>query len=164
MRFLSVAAVGITTLLQLASAQSLAGLPSCAISCATNAIGATGCAVTDAHCICTASSFLSGVATCIQGACSPADQQATLQFAQSFCGNAGVTITLPSAAATSAPAGQTMTPSPTATTTITSAAPVTSSEVPETAPPSTFTGAAVALKQQWAGVAGLVGVGVAAML
>ena len=47
------------------------------VTCAINAIGATGCATTDAKCICTATSFLSGVQTCISTACSASDQAGT---------------------------------------------------------------------------------------
>ena len=46
-------------------------------SCAASAIGATGCAVTDAKCVCSNTSFLSTVQTCIATACSPSDQQST---------------------------------------------------------------------------------------
>jgi len=165
MRFLTLAAVGVSALLQLAAAQDLSSLPSCAVTCAINAIGATGCATTDAKCICTATSFLSGVQTCISTACNATDQAATLAFAQQFCGSAGVTITLPTAAASSPAAGPTFTSSaapasvPAATTS--GYAPASYSAPP---PAASYTGAAAALKQQWAGVAGLIGLGVAAML
>jgi len=170
MRFLSLAAFSITSLLRLAASQDLSSLPTCAVSCAVNAIGSTGCAVTDALCICQATSFLSGVQTCISTACNATDQAATLQFALQFCSSAGVTITLPTAPGSVPPAGQTSSLSP-ATTTASSPAVTTSSSAPEgptpesSAPPAaTFTGAAAALKQEWAGIAGVVGLGIAAIL
>ncbi|KIW61865.1 hypothetical protein PV05_01936 [Exophiala xenobiotica] len=162
MRF-TIASIGLFALY--AAAQDLSSLPSCAVSCATGAIGSTGCSLTDAHCICTASNFLSGVETCIQGACSPADQQATLQFAVSFCASANVTITLPTAPATASSAASTVTASSSvpasAPATLTSSAVVASSSAPA---PSTYTGAANLLSQDWAGVVGAAALGVAVLL
>ncbi|KAH8127469.1 hypothetical protein LI328DRAFT_130418, partial [Trichoderma asperelloides] len=76
-------------------AQSLPGLPTCAQMCALEATEATGCAVTDAKCICTGTSFMSVIASCISAACNASDQEATFSFAQQFCASAGVTITFP---------------------------------------------------------------------
>jgi len=125
----------------------IAGLPTCAESCALNAISSTGCAVTDFHCICTASSFLAGVESCISTACSAADQEATLQYAEQLCGSVGVTITPPSAPATSAPAAASSPASSVAASPTSSAAPpsysnTTTASTPTIAP---FTGAAVSL-------------------
>jgi hypothetical protein len=50
------------------------------VTCALSAIGATGCAATDAACICAATSFLASVQTCISTACSAADQQGTFKL------------------------------------------------------------------------------------
>ncbi|EXJ64907.1 hypothetical protein A1O7_01246, partial [Cladophialophora yegresii CBS 114405] len=168
--FFSVAAVGISTLLHFAASQDLSTLPSCAVSCATSAIGSTGCAITDAACVCSASSFLTGVQSCISTACSPTDQAATLAFAQQYCGSAGVTITLPTASASAPPPGPTFTSSatiapPATPATTTSYAPASYSAVSTAVPPAaSYTGAASALRQQWAGLAGVVGLGVAALL
>ncbi|KAH0844084.1 CFEM domain containing protein [Fonsecaea pedrosoi] len=162
MRFLSFAVVGLSSLLHLAASQDLSSLPACAVTCAVNAISSTGCAATDAACVCQASSFLTGVYTCISGSCSADDIAATLQFAQQYCGSAGISITLPTASATAAP---TSTPSSAASSPATAPASVTSSSVPASgAPAATFTGGAQILKQQWAGVAGVIGLGVAAVL
>ncbi|KAJ9627553.1 uncharacterized protein PV06_05893 [Exophiala oligosperma] len=158
MRF-TIASVGIFALFNLASSQDLSGLPSCALSCATGAIGSTGCALTDAKCICTATNFLSGVETCVQGACSQADQQATLQFAVKFCAQANVTITLPTAPATSGAPASTAPPMTPAT--MTSSAGMSSSA---SQAPSTYTGAANFLTQDWTGVVGAAALGVAALL
>ncbi|KAL6250794.1 hypothetical protein RBB50_003097 [Rhinocladiella similis] len=166
MRF-TIASVGLFALFNLASTQDLSNLPSCALSCATNAIGSTGCALTDAKCICTATNFLSGVETCIQGACSQADQQATLQFAVQFCAQANVTITLPTAApATSsggpASTGSSAAPASTPATTTSSAGVASSASTSPAA--STYTGAANFLTQDWTGVMGAAALGVAALL
>jgi hypothetical protein len=79
----------------LATAQGV--LPACAQSCALNAIGNTGCAVTDAACICTKPAFLTESQTCIESSCGPADQQAALEYAVNFCATAGVTLSVPGA-------------------------------------------------------------------
>ncbi|KIX95851.1 uncharacterized protein Z520_08559 [Fonsecaea multimorphosa CBS 102226] len=164
MRFLSLAAVGLSSLLHLAASQDLSSLPTCAVSCALTAISSTGCQATNATCVCEASSFLTGVYSCIQGACNATDIAATLQFAESYCGSAGISITLPTASAT---AGPTFTPS-SSSAPASAPATLTSSYAPASATPAaTYTGAAQMLKQQWsnvAGVAGIVGLGVAALL
>ncbi|KAJ9602542.1 hypothetical protein H2200_013085 [Cladophialophora chaetospira] len=164
MRFLTLAAVGISSLLSFAAAQDLSQLPSCAVTCALNAIGATGCQATDAKCVCSATSFLSSVQTCISTACNATDQAATLAFAQQYCGSAGITITLPSASASAPPAASSSAPA-SSPAVVTSSAPAPSPPASSSAaPPASYTGAASPLKQQWAGVAGVVGLGVAAIL
>lgn len=55
--------------------------------------------MTDAACICTKPAFLTGSQTCIEGACSAADQQMAAEYATSFCASAGVTLSYSSAAA-----------------------------------------------------------------
>ncbi|MCJ1301188.1 hypothetical protein MMC08_003987 [Hypocenomyce scalaris] len=90
-----------------AGAQSLSDLPTCAQGPAEAGIGATGCALTDFQCICTAQAFISSLTTEIQSACSPSDQAATLAFAQQLCGSVGVTIPSPSSAAAASPAATT---------------------------------------------------------
>ena len=52
-------------LLGLALAQDLSSLPTCALSCVSNAITATGCNAADAACICNNQSFLSSITSCI---------------------------------------------------------------------------------------------------
>ncbi|KAJ9503777.1 hypothetical protein LTR99_002539 [Exophiala xenobiotica] len=163
MRF-TIASVGLFALF--AAAQDLSSLPPCAVTCALNAIGATGCAATDAKCICTATSFLSGVQSCISTACNATDQAATLQFAVTFCGSAGVSITLPTASATASSAMSTMpasssAPASTEATMTSSMMMASSSASPA---PSAYTGAANLLSQDWAGVVGAAALGVAAML
>ncbi|KAI4124495.1 MAG: hypothetical protein LQ347_005716 [Umbilicaria vellea] len=78
-----------------AGAQSLSSLPTCAQAPAEAGIGATGCTLTDFKCLCSAQAFISSLTTQIQTACSPADQAATLAFAQQLCGSVGITIPTP---------------------------------------------------------------------
>ncbi|KAK9386744.1 hypothetical protein V1515DRAFT_645109 [Lipomyces mesembrius] len=119
MRFLTVAAI--SGLVAVASAQSLSSLPACAQTCAGNAIGATGCSALDIHCFCTATSFMGTIASCISTACDQKDQQTTVQFAESLCLSASVTL--------SGIIDSLLTPVATSTMGASSSAPVTSSEV-----------------------------------
>jgi hypothetical protein len=129
----------------IASAQ-LNQIPTCALSCAISSIGGSGCAQTDIACICSASSFLTGILSCIQGSCSPAEIQQTLAAAQVLCADAGVTITVPggtpatTTSAAPAPPTTTAAPEPEPTTTeaetetTTSVTPSLPSEVPSEVP------------------------------
>ncbi|KAL6404499.1 hypothetical protein AUP68_13892 [Ilyonectria robusta] len=94
-------------------AQDLTSLPACAQTCALNAISSTGCAPTDAKCICESTSFLSSVESCISTACNATDQQATLTFAQQFCSSAGVTYHAATQATTQTTTGSSTAPIPT---------------------------------------------------
>jgi hypothetical protein len=73
----------------MASAQ-LDKIPQCALGCAISSIGTSGCAQTDIHCICQASSFLTSILTCIKGACSEADVEQTLEAANALCEQASL--------------------------------------------------------------------------
>ncbi|KAF3157894.1 hypothetical protein TWF225_001812 [Orbilia oligospora] len=101
----------------LAAAQ-LDQIPTCALTCAITSLGSTGCSQTDIACICKASSFLTGILSCIQGSCTPAEIEQTLGAAQGLCASAGVTITVPgSDPTTAAPEPTTAAPEPEPTTT-----------------------------------------------
>ncbi|KAK6516176.1 hypothetical protein TWF506_006088 [Arthrobotrys conoides] len=101
----------------LAAAQ-LDKIPTCALTCAITSLSGTGCAQTDIACICKASSFLSGILTCIQGSCNEEQIKQTLEAAQVLCAGAGVTITVPGSEPTSAaPEPTTSAPEPEPTTT-----------------------------------------------
>ncbi|RMZ78218.1 hypothetical protein DV738_g4025, partial [Chaetothyriales sp. CBS 135597] len=83
-------------------------------SCAAAGIGDTGCGVTNATCVCSNVSFLYAVQACVGKVCDAEDQEATLQFAKSYCASGGIVVTLPteissnsSATATSSTAAQT---------------------------------------------------------
>jgi len=90
----SAVAIALTALLTVAVAQSLSGLPTCAQSCVQLP---SSCNPLDVKCICSAQSFLSSITCCVAHACSQADQETTVKFAQQLCGSAGVT-SIPSAA------------------------------------------------------------------
>ncbi|KAH6655385.1 hypothetical protein BKA67DRAFT_657329 [Truncatella angustata] len=79
-------------------AQDLNALPACAQTCALNAIGGSGCAVTDLKCICESASFISSYTSCITTSCGAADQAAAISFAIQYCASA--IFTLSSASAT----------------------------------------------------------------
>jgi len=81
------------------TAQSLAtldNLPNCAKPCANNL--PTQCNL-GVQCICSDQAFITSISCCISTACSPSDQQQTLQVAQQLCDT--VNVKLPSAAACS---------------------------------------------------------------
>lgn len=88
------AILAVATGAALAAAQ-LDQIPTCALSCAITSIGSSGCQQTDISCICQASTFLTGILSCIQGSCSEAEIGQTLRAAQVLCAQAGVTITVP---------------------------------------------------------------------
>ncbi|KAK6343861.1 hypothetical protein TWF696_007516 [Orbilia brochopaga] len=119
----------------LAAAQ-LDQIPTCALGCAISSIGSSGCAQTDIACICSASSFLTGILDCIQGACTDAEVDQTLKAAQVLCAQAGVTITPPGGASstTEAPASSS---EPPVATEVTSTAPETTSTAAEATPTPT---------------------------
>ncbi|KAF7116393.1 hypothetical protein CNMCM5793_004637 [Aspergillus hiratsukae] len=84
--------------LSMAAAQGLQDLPACARQCATNSIPAN-CGLS-VECICSDSSFISGISCCILNTCPTDEQQeeahpfvptAAVQFANQICKTAGVT-------------------------------------------------------------------------
>ncbi|MCJ1451986.1 hypothetical protein MMC28_002326 [Mycoblastus sanguinarius] len=111
----------------LAGAQSLASLPKCAQSAASTGISSSGCELTDFTCICKASAFLQSLEGLIDSECDPADQQATLSFAQEVCNSAGVPLSLPSSGSSSSSAAPAPTSSASSASTASSVAPSTSS-------------------------------------
>ncbi|MCJ1385895.1 hypothetical protein MMC17_009019 [Xylographa soralifera] len=116
----------------LVAAQDLSGLPSCALTPAINSLSSTGCALTDVACICNDSSFLHSLETTVEAVCDQADLAKALQFAQTLCLSAGVTLVIPTPSAqgptTAAPASTTsmMTTTPMASTTMTTTVPIVS--------------------------------------
>lgn len=73
----------------LASAQSVADLPSCSLACFASAIGTTSCDVADYSCQCTTSNqaaIKASVTSCLQkSTCSVAELQEIRQFGNEFC-------------------------------------------------------------------------------
>ncbi|KAM5365182.1 hypothetical protein ACJZ2D_011169 [Fusarium nematophilum] len=91
----------VTALLSTAArAQSADVLPKCAASsqtCALAAISRSGCAETDAMCVCKFPGFSDALSSCIINACSPEDAAAAIATGNQLCAAAGVTIPGPSA-------------------------------------------------------------------
>ncbi|KAI4722988.1 hypothetical protein E4T48_00786 [Aureobasidium sp. EXF-10727] len=83
----------------LVTAQS--AVPSCAVSCVTQALPAD-CKL-DPKCICADTSFISGISCCVSTACDLSGQQAALAYAKQICAPVGVT-NLPTAASCAATA------------------------------------------------------------
>ncbi|PSS24963.1 hypothetical protein M430DRAFT_39128 [Amorphotheca resinae ATCC 22711] len=119
-----------------AYAQDLSTIPSCALSCLIAAIPATGCQTTDFPCVCKAAGVLTPQVTpCAEKSCSAADIAALPSDLESFCSQAGVTITIsvPSSAAASSTAASSSSsasssaPATSSAATTSSSAPVTSS-------------------------------------
>jgi len=117
----------------LVASQDLSGLPSCALTPAISALGSTGCALTDVKCICDNTKFLQSLQTTVEAVCSAADLATALQFAQTLCLSAGVTLSISTpapASTTAAPASTTpamMTTTPVPSTTMTTTVPVVAS-------------------------------------
>ncbi|KAJ5678638.1 Cell wall protein TIR3 [Penicillium macrosclerotiorum] len=124
-----------TALFATAIALSLDDLPSCATSCATDAIPAK-CGI-DVECICSDSSFLSDITCCVATACSTADQETTLKVAKSICASGGVT-NLPTTVACSSTASSTGTETSSKTSSKTESKTTTATNASET----TLTGSA----------------------
>ncbi|KAJ6020847.1 hypothetical protein N7540_006351 [Penicillium herquei] len=72
-----------------AATAQLGDLPTCAKSCATDAIPAS-CGV-DVACICESGTFIADVACCIVGVCTEEEQEETLKAADAICSAGGVT-------------------------------------------------------------------------
>ncbi|RVD80203.1 uncharacterized protein DFL_008108 [Arthrobotrys flagrans] len=117
----------------LAAAQ-LDQIPTCALTCAITSLSGTGCAQTDIACICEASSFLTGILSCIQGSCNAEEIEQTLGAAQVLCASAGVTISVPGSEPTTTapePEPTTAAPEPEPTTAAPEPEPTTAAPEPE---------------------------------
>ncbi|MDI1492265.1 MAG: hypothetical protein OHK93_003477 [Ramalina farinacea] len=89
---LSLSLLTLTSAQNQASLPDLSKLPECAQKSATKGIASTSCTLTDFTCICKSASFIEAVGASIASLCSPADQQATLAFANAVCGPLGVNL------------------------------------------------------------------------
>ncbi|KAK9453589.1 hypothetical protein V1511DRAFT_59000 [Dipodascopsis uninucleata] len=89
------------------SAATSGSLPTCAQTCVAEGISAAGCSLTDVACFCSATSFLETIAACLLKVCDTADQEASLEYAQSLCASSGVTLSNPEALLTELAAGAT---------------------------------------------------------
>ncbi|KAJ5257268.1 hypothetical protein N7478_013372 [Penicillium angulare] len=139
--------LALANLISAATAQ-LSDLPTCAQSCATNAIP-SNCGI-DVACICNSSSFLASIACCIAGKCDEADQEKTLKAAKGICAAGGVTdipttvaCTTGSAASAASTASTTSTDNSNSTITSSSASKTTGSSSATSASASTSTAGAI---------------------
>jgi len=73
-------------------AQDLTQLPPCASKCVGTSLSTTGCGQLNVTCICASKDWISGLSCCVAQACSAADIDKTVKFAQNICLPAGVTI------------------------------------------------------------------------
>ncbi|KAJ5083799.1 hypothetical protein N7456_013226 [Penicillium angulare] len=166
--------LALATLISAATAQ-LGDLPTCAESCATDAVPSS-CGI-DVACICNSSSFLADIACCIVGKCDEADQEKTLKAAKKICAAGGVTdipttvaCTTGSAASAASTASTTSTTSTasaghsTSTTTSSSASKTTGSSSATSASASASTSTAGAILAQATDVSLMAAAGAAAAL
>lgn len=100
------AAILIATGAVFASAQTfnIGALPSCALTCLSTALPASGCGLTDYKCLCGNKGFTSGSATCIKSSCNAADQAKAQGMLDDLCTSVGEPITPPAASSSAAPA------------------------------------------------------------
>ncbi|KAJ5736713.1 uncharacterized protein N7483_001838 [Penicillium malachiteum] len=161
-----------------AATAQLSDLPTCAKSCATDAIPAS-CGV-DVACICKSGTFIADVACCIVGVCTEEEQEETLKVADEICSAGGVTglpTTVACTTGASATGDATTTATATGTdTTSTSTASSKSTSTKETtsgtsatsatdaSATSTATGAAAAVQNKEASFMAAAAVGLAAFL
>ncbi|KAK8049122.1 hypothetical protein PG994_010852 [Apiospora phragmitis] len=96
---MKVTTVSIAAFAGLAAAQQsgLGSLPECSKGCLNNFVSGSGqqiggCPATDAKCICAKKEFIDGISCCVSDACNKADQDASIQFASTFCGTLGVQV------------------------------------------------------------------------
>ncbi|KAI4140793.1 MAG: hypothetical protein L6R39_005655, partial [Caloplaca ligustica] len=101
---ISLLSLFLTTLTTFTHAQSLADIPTCASTAALQSFTSTGCQLTDFPCICNDQSFLTSLLPVVEAACSPEDLQKTTAFTQKLCRDNGVTLNIPTGAASSASA------------------------------------------------------------
>jgi hypothetical protein len=94
-------ALVISAITALATAQGIADLPTCALSCLTTAIPALGCGITDFACSCKQADKLTPQLTpCVQSSCAdPAAQAKTIEVLSAICAAAGFPIEVPASPA-----------------------------------------------------------------
>jgi hypothetical protein len=108
-----------------------------------------GCGSLDIKCICSNSDFLDGIACCLAGVCSAADQEKAVTFAKQICTTNGVSVpdkVVCKSASTSA--GSTSTSAPASSSTSATVAPLTTTSsqagAPTAGPAARLLGAAIA--------------------
>ncbi|KAI9741155.1 MAG: hypothetical protein M1834_002868 [Cirrosporium novae-zelandiae] len=75
-----------------AAALSLSSLPTCALKAALVSIDDTGCSLVDTECICESTTWMSSLVTSVKAACTTAELEETIEFAEAYCLTAGVTL------------------------------------------------------------------------
>ncbi|GAA6006415.1 CFEM domain-containing protein [Rhodotorula paludigena] len=87
----------------IALAQSI-NVPTCVVTCIGTAASSTSCASSDLQCLCSSSTFLDDVTSCMVDQCSQDDLTAGLSVGEQYCAAAGVSVSLsvPGAASTAA--------------------------------------------------------------
>ncbi|KAL1596491.1 hypothetical protein SLS60_009138 [Paraconiothyrium brasiliense] len=117
----------IAALAAFTTAQSIADLPSCSLSCVVTGVSGIGCSATDFECSCTKADQLTPAITpCVQSACtSTADQEKVITVLEGICAAAGFPINVPAPGASSsaAPAPTSAAPEPSETEASSSVAP-----------------------------------------
>ncbi|KAK3215824.1 hypothetical protein GRF29_8g1189696 [Pseudopithomyces chartarum] len=107
----------LAALVAFTSAQSIADLPTCSLSCVVNGVTEIGCSATDFECSCTKADQLTPAITpCVLEACpSPADQAKVISTLEGICAAAGFPIDVPepTSAAPSSAAPTSAEPEPT---------------------------------------------------
>lgn len=93
MKYTTATSAVLVALSSLASAQvDFSSIPPCAASCVAAAgLTAPGCQQGDIGCACRNESWIGGISCCLVK-CTPEEQSAAIQLAQTFCGTAGVTV------------------------------------------------------------------------
>lgn len=156
MKFFAVAA----TMAVAVSAVTVADLPSCATTCALNAVGSSKCAVTDTACLCKDTAYAAALTACVQTGCDTADQGKTLTVSKELCApyvSTSSSVTALAAAGTTTSSHTAATPA-IAAATGNAAATNGTGYAGTTAKPVPYTGGADALKAgQWMGFFALVG-------
>lgn len=101
----------------IATAQTIADLPTCSITCVANGVTGVGCGLTDFACSCQKAAELTPLVTpCVQEACTdPAEQAKVITVLEGICANAGFPIDIPepgTGSSSSAPPPAESTPAP----------------------------------------------------
>ncbi|KAF2715441.1 hypothetical protein K504DRAFT_457607 [Pleomassaria siparia CBS 279.74] len=90
------ATITLSALIALTTAQTIADLPSCSLSCVVDGVSATGCSTTDFACSCGKADVLTpSITPCVKSACSEDDQAKVITALEGICAAAGVPISIP---------------------------------------------------------------------
>ncbi|CAO1599016.1 MAG: hypothetical protein LQ349_001593 [Xanthoria aureola] len=96
-------AISLLTLFSTSTAQSISDVPRCAYQAALDSFTGSGCAISNAACICKNQNFLDSLLPVVRAACSPEELQRTVEFTTQFCANAGVDLAITTSSAAASP-------------------------------------------------------------